>query len=768
MAAHGVHEASATCVRTKSAVLEVIDRMGGLDRAWTLADLATAVVAALVLLPCVASSEAEDEILYRAASYDWPAFTNWDCIGLEEVMSWDRLYATVVAGFEGAAQGEMQFYLPEEAVNTLKHRASDAFDECPLGTLYFLVLYTYEMIAGVGTKAEAVQQAEVVTKQLRSFPFFVIAAARWPTYQALHHFSRMHTPQNPRAVKTTLCEGVRGSSGVDWDSVQQAAIGWGHDQLKGWEPGEGSSDYSRVLKGAADMIYQNPKHAGMYAQDECPFGFLFLCTTQVLAAAMRFTGAFENWARALDKMLAELPFFSIAGSHWPTFQMLAMFASLSKGTAQHGLGGFQADVHRWGGAHPVSKRFRQYGDLRLTAEELCPLGRTAEGWKQVDELVLAVPESWYVSLIPRRLSELRPNFASALEAVMGAVRSAVFLPRRECGQSGISPEACQSRGCVWSAPELWGETSAAPPACQKVMPKRKVVAVTFVWGEKWAALVPKFVAWVHRLAISTVVVAMGEACRRACMTAAEALGGQASSGVACWDPLRDLDTATNAERGSILQRHALVHLLLHLGVDALAFDFDTFFFKDPRARLEALAEAEGADILMTRHLDADCLNMGLLYIRASARTAEWYSRYLQWLHQHPFEREQRGANALLGFTQQTVSFAPKGMPSVRSLALDDWNEFASSRGGWLGDWSKLHFFHWVNPATTLTNWGEIKILDLLTLYEGGLHHSTNLPAFGFSLAAALQAAQAGNFLFPLREVMQALQVDSPPERLTCW
>merc|ERR1712008_2812 len=121
----------------------------------------------------------------------------------------------------------------------------------------------------------------------------------------------------------------------------------------------------------------------------------------------------------------------------------------------------------------------------------------------------------------------------------------------------------------------------------------------------------------------------------------------------CWDPLQSSDKGTNAkgdkgaERGSILQRHAIVHLLLHLGVDALAFDFDTFFFGDPRPRLEAIATQTGADVLMARHLDADCLNMGLLYVRASSSTAQWYSRYLEWLHQHPFEREQRGINALL-------------------------------------------------------------------------------------------------------------------------
>jgi len=292
--------------------------------------------------------------------------------------------------------------------------------------------------------------------------------------------------------------------------------------------------------------------------------------------------------------------------------------------------------------------------------------------------------------------------------------------------------------------------------------------VTFVWGEKWAPLVPRFAAWATKLGMHTIIVAMGEACRQACEAAAAALGS-ASSSLACWDPLKG--SSGDPERGSILQRHAMVHLLLNLGIDALAFDFDTFWFSDARRRLEDIAEAEGADVLMTRHLDADCFNMGLLYIRASGRTAEWYSRYLEWLHQHPYEREQRGVNSLLGFTQQRVSFPPKNLPSVKPVALDDLNEFASSRGGWLGDWSKLKFFHWVNPAVTLTSWGAIKFVDLMALYEAALHHNTasELARAGpFSFTAALGFATPDSFLGPIRDILDTLTVPSAPERQACW
>lgn len=45
----------------------------------------------------------------------------------------------------------------------------------------------------------------------------------------------------------------------------------------------------------------------------------------------------------------------------------------------------------------------------------------------------------------------------------------------------------------------------------------------------------------------------------------------------------------------------------------LAFDFDTFWFQDARAYLEEIADHKKADVLMTKHLDSDCLNMGDLH-----------------------------------------------------------------------------------------------------------------------------------------------------------
>lgn len=679
----------------------------------------------------------------------------------------------MVIGSLRSETGEIQFVLPQDALDVLRHRIVEASRECPLGVLYFLTIYTYEAM-GQLEGADAVAQSEMLTAELRRFPFYLIAGARWPTYGVLHHFSAVHRPMNSKATENMRCESLDISggegSGVEWSPLFTASKAWTDEQLAGHEPGEGHGEHGMLLKAAADQIYKDPTGRGDAAQQECPFGFLFLCATQALAAAQRLTGSFDPWARAVDMMLSELPYFSISGAGWPTYQILAMFSSLSKGEEAQTLGLFQADVHRWGGTHPASKRFRQYGDLRLKPEELAPYGRNQQGWQAVDGLVSLQADEWYGAVISQRMVKVRRIFAEAFDAVLKVVRASMRPDAWECGFSGIDEEGCKERGCIWGPvgdrPSLPGIHSR--PSCRLQLPSRKLVLVTFVWGERWASLVPRFVGWASTLRLGVIVVAMGDACRTACEAAAAALGG--SGAIACWDPLRGASATQtrNAERGSILQRHALIHILLHLGIDVAAFDFDTFFFSDPRRRLEQIAEQEGADVLMARHLDAECMNMGFLYVRASAQTAEWYSRYLEWLHQHPYEREQRGANALLGFTNQRVSFSPKNMPPVRAASLDDWNEFASSRGGWLGDWGKLIFFHWVNPMQTHTHWSQIKVDDLKALMELALHPTTDVSIASGSLARLLGEAQPGSLLFPVKEMMMSMQTDSPPFRAQCW
>eukprot|EP00927_Polykrikos_kofoidii_P000250 TRINITY_DN10100_c0_g1_i3.p1 TRINITY_DN10100_c0_g1~~TRINITY_DN10100_c0_g1_i3.p1 ORF type:complete len:844 (-),score=94.56 TRINITY_DN10100_c0_g1_i3:27-2513(-) len=744
-------------------------------------------------------------------TYDWPELVNWDCASTKKVADWDALYEQVIAGFSGdrqnnaglgfdrgvfdrASNGSDDAYvvLPDAAIAFLSGHVAEARSACPLGYLYFLTVQVTMFLLGSGDTDPATHaaQAEELQRELRRYPFFVIASGRWPVFEVLNYFTALNSIHSARAVQLVRCEGmVGGRSGINWDEVRTAAITWSDEQLQGLDPGEGDSGSTHVLKTALSNIFQG--NTTLFAQQECPFGVIFAVAIQALKSAFSDSGVFELWCRMLDAMLSGIPWHVISSCGWPVYRTLAYFASSAKGSHIF-LPGFQDDVQRWGRWHPSSKRFRRYADLGLSLSDL--LGPWASGslhalgvgssltdktnrsgaYRYVDKLVALNAKDWMTSLLEQSLPHEQDSLVDAAVVVMNVLQGYRLPFRWECGHSGTTRDACLLMDCIWhenggSSGTVQQDEQQNSPACQRKRPKRKVLGVTFVWGEHWARLIPRFVGWAHKLTFSTVVVAMGTACYSACNSAVAALGGPLSSGVGCWDPFRHATSQDGAERGgSIMQRHAMVLFLLHQGIDVIAFDFDTFWFDDPRRRLELLAEESRADVLMVRHLDADCVNMGLLYIRASGRTAEWYRRYLGWFHQHPYEREQRGANALLGFTNQKISFKPRNMPYVNAALLDDNNAFVSSRGGWLGNWSQLLFFHWVNPAQTPTSWSDTKIDDLDTMYDVALHPSLRRSSYGGRSFARVLEGSGSPPIEKARQILEDMIVWPAPKRTKCW
>merc|ERR1711924_358517 len=102
--------------------------------------------------------------------------------------------------------------------------------------------------------------------------------------------------------------------------------------------------------------------------------------------------------------------------------------------------------------------------------------------------------------------------------------------------------------------------------------------------------------------------------------------------------------------------------------------------------------------------------------------------------------------------------------------MGDHNEFVSSRGGWLGNWDQLLFFHWVNPMQTLQHWSEIKIADLTGIYEVALSPSIDVHAPGAlgSLSRLIKLADADSLLAPLRQLLLTMKAEKPPSREVCW
>ena len=494
---------------------------------------------------------------------------------------WDEVHSEILGGFEGRQGGscheghmepggEPSFQLSEPVL--VRHAESHdlSYQHCPLGASYLGLIGIYSLIEIRNLDADMLnRQADRLSVALSELPMLLVAGSRWPIYEALQHFRKKHRA----GVHAVDC--VKGSTGIEWGSLLHASGEWVQEQMLGFDPGEGTQEKGLPILAALQRLAESPQELADAAQEECIYGFLFLCAVQVVAAAGQQTGSLEAWSRAVDRILQSLPFFVVLASQWPIFEVLAILSVQSKGPEYgRALGSFQADVYRWGSSHPITKRFRSFGDLRLHREELLPFGFHNESLRFVEDLSKMEVEEWHLAVGQwRDAREMRPSFKRLLDSVMQVLRASTSKGLLECGHSGMTKESCYQRGCLWSVDEL--------PACQKRPPRRKLLLTSFVWGREWSQLLPSFIAWMDVLKMPTVLVAMGKSCRAACEVAA---GAVASRLIACWDPFSLLGARhrhrmrrlvsglfelrpSEQEFGSILQRHALVHLLLHLGVD---------------------------------------------------------------------------------------------------------------------------------------------------------------------------------------------------------
>lgn len=124
------------------------------------------------------------------------------------------------------------------------------------------------------------------------------------------------------------------------------------------------------------------------------------------------------------------------------------------------------------------------------------------------------------------------------------------------------------------------------------------------------------------------------------------------------------------------------------------WDMDTFLLRDPTARFKAAAQ--GWDALFARHGDGDCVNIGVFYLKANARTAVWMSQFLAWYHDHPFEIDQRGLHVFLSLPAEAlkVAYVPEDLVEIRGSVLEDLNEVVIGDVGWVGDLPRMLIFHW--------------------------------------------------------------------------
>lgn len=217
----------------------------------------------------------------------------------------------------------------------------------------------------------------------------------------------------------------------------------------------------------------------------------------------------------------------------------------------------------------------------------------------------------------------------------------------------------------------------------------KVVILTVVWGERLAKYLP---GWLERASAlghggRTLVFCLSTAAARECAAAH-----------------KHPELCVEGGLRTVYNKLALISVVVHAGLDAVFFDFDTVFLKDPLPLI--IEAARDAEVLVSRDFGSECLNIGVLYAKAHEDSAEFFSGLLIWLWYHPYEFDQ---NALMGFlglrnlTQEQV-FGRQVVKIPRWGILDPVNAFItnivykSGTEGWTGELEGIAVYHFLDGS----------------------------------------------------------------------
>ncbi|CAE7944765.1 unnamed protein product [Symbiodinium sp. KB8] len=144
--------------------------------------------------------------------------------------------------------------------------------------------------------------------------------------------------------------------------------------------------------------------------------------------------------------------------------------------------------------------------------------------------------------------------------------------------------------------------------------------------------------------------------------------------------------------------------IVNLGFDVLYLDFDVVLFKDPLP--EILSHWDKAELLLTRDFGSECLNIGVVYAKAHADTAEFLQELIVWLWNHPYEFCQKAFAGMMG--QEDIQCNDLFGDPVRAVPrwgfLESLNLFVTSTvyngdvQGWTGDIDKIIIFHFLDST----------------------------------------------------------------------
>jgi len=739
----------------------------------------------IVLIRVIAAAGTE-----YASSERWATpFFDYDCVSVAgPLVDWNELHGSAM---DLLRRAEIAGVVPEPPPRTgrlLVHHSARALWECPLAVLHLAAAHFHASLARPegstpGRASMLALSHELARTVAVGFPVHAICASRWPVFEGLALVSAT-LPVHPELS----CDGVR-EGVVDWPQLRGLACRWA--EVRRVASLHASSTASMQLAENDPLEFELlPVVVKVFrridqARLECPAGVLFAMVTQMLVSATRTTQHFTAFSAGVDESLLMEEgggLLSASSSGWPIFEALAWVSDVNKGK-------------RYVNRDP--KYLRRFGDVDLLPEELAPMvgpPRLASGG-----LPGTVAEAWHADVGRSAATMARLPWRSFACAVLarargkwstGAVGRAVEVANGVDNSLG-GPAALPARpilvrmlhAILRAAGARQGGTAQrapSPRACARHRPlrmprrlrvPRRAVALTLLYGSRWSALLPRVVRRLERLAFSwpLLVVSIGESATGACRRAAShsrrtSLGETRPVRVACWWP--------NTE--SQVHRFTIIHVLLHLGIDVFYFDMDTFFFHDPLPSVLTHARRGRWEALFASHADGDCINIGLFLLRATVRTATWFSQFLQWYHDHQYEIDQRGLDVLLGsprrqsFSDLGVSYPPKNLVRVRAGALDDTNEVVIGFIGWSGDVGDLGVFHWCNLPLK-RKWQEIAVVyDAAEAIEGLVPFSVALATVSSRTPAA---SGPWSLVLAARRVLNTYHLAAPPERLPssrCW
>jgi hypothetical protein len=275
-----------------------------------------------------------------------------------------------------------------------------------------------------------------------------------------------------------------------------------------------------------------------------------------------------------------------------------------------------------------------------------------------------------------------------------------------------------------------------------------------VYGSKWTDLIAKKMKHFSKLGIDKMLfVTLGEEAKKVCT--------EISIQVECLE----FPSLHNSQ----IHRYTAAHVFVYLGFDVFYFDLDTFFFQSPFKALGESLRSEGIPLntrsqleekklpsfLISSHADGNCVNVGFFYVMAERASAEFFTRFIDWYHRHPFEIDQRGMDAFLGHSKTIgASFIPERIRGgadeliMHYAILDDVNRFVIPGVGWYGQAEELVVAHYCEWEM------ERKLEDLNFLYS----KAESIPS-GSRVIDQVEEIRA---FFDKYRVLQAR------ERTECW